>query len=124
MKVKFIPADLMKPMEFREIADHDRLTSVQEALGGNCYVEQVRLGRYAQTYTFNHKQVQLVPPDGSLYMIVDEDGIRKLLPHNHRASALYGTPHHGQPILGDAILIGMDYDEDGELDWTDYPLED
>lgn len=123
MKVKFIPADLTRPMELREIADHDKLTSVQEALGGNCYVESVRLGRFPNHFVFHHNQTQEVPPDGSLFMIVDDEGLRKQLPHNYRASALYGTQFHGKPIAGDAILVGQDYDEDGELDWADYPLE-
>lgn len=124
MKVKVIPADLEKPMEFATVADDNKLYDMQRLLGSDCYVEMVRLGRYPITHQFNHKQTQTVPRDGSLYMVVDEDGIRKNLPVNHRASALYGTQYHGSPIVGDAVLLGQDYDDEGELDWVDYPLED
>jgi hypothetical protein len=123
VRVKFIPVDLEKPMEFREITKGNKLNEVYELLGGDCYAEQVRLGRYPDTYWFGHDQSQTVPPDGSLYMIVDEDGIRKRKPANIRASALYGTQYHGQPIVGDAILCGIEMTEDGP-DWGDYPLED
>ena len=38
--------------------------------------------------------------------LVDEDGRRKELPFNTRASILYGTHVHQVPVLGDAFIIG------------------
>lgn len=59
------------------------LEELQGFIGGG-YIEPVRL-------------------PGAMTLLVDEDGLRKELPHNHRASMIAG-----QPIVGDALLIASD----------------
>lgn len=55
-----------------------------------------------------------------LFLLVDEDGVRKDLLSNSRASALYGMFQHGSFIYGDAFLVGQRMmlvrDEDGEYE--------
>lgn len=58
---------------------------------------------------FNFERVQT----SSIALIVDESGRLKHLPVNPRASALYGMMRHGQPIVGDAYVIGEDWVDDG-----------
>jgi hypothetical protein len=41
--------------------------------------------------------------------------------YNSRASYLYGIQIHGQPIVGDAILIGTTFDPMEGEDWADLP---
>lgn len=49
-------------------------------------------------------------------MVVDESGLYHGHPMNPFASFLYGTDCHGQPIVGNAIVLKEDYTEDGEPD--------
>ena len=49
--------------------------------------------------------------DDSVIMLVDEEGLIKGLPINALGCAMYGTPQHGCPIVGDLIfarIIGAD----------------
>lgn len=43
-------------------------------------------------------------PEG-LCMVVDDEGRLKGSAINNIASALYGTPEHGQPIAGNAVIL-------------------
>ena len=42
--------------------------------------------------------------DASMIMLVDEEGLIKELPVNALGCALYGTPQHRYPIVGDLIF--------------------
>lgn len=121
MKVKVVPTDLTKSMYFVEVNDNNKYNELRKLIGGG-WIEQVRLGRFAGTYKFRDQE-QIVPPDGSLVMLVDEEGLLKGLSLNARASALYGVAQHGQPICGDAVLLGEVQTNEGP-DWGPYALED
>lgn len=43
-------------------------------------------------------------PEG-LCMVVDDEGLLKGSAINNIASVLYGTPEHGQPIVGNAVIL-------------------
>lgn len=55
-------------------------------------------------------------------LIVDEEGRLNSKPANPRAGDLYGTPAHGQPICGDALLAWEAAGPDG-IDFVDLPVE-
>jgi hypothetical protein len=58
-------------------------------------------------------------------LVVDDTGVRKGLPVNRRASILYGTPEHGQPILGDALYLGEEMTPEGvDFVGIPYPLSE
>jgi hypothetical protein len=80
------------------LVDADTWQAAAAAIGAS-YIEAVTVGR-----------------DWS--MAVDEDGRMIGRPLNPRASQLYGTPRHGQPILGD-VLLGREAIVDGGRDWVD-----
>lgn len=71
------------------------LKSIQRAIGG--HFETV----HTQLMTDYFK-------DPSVIMLVDEEGILKGLPENALGCALYGTPQHGNPIVGDLIFARVD----------------
>lgn len=48
-------------------------------------------------------------------MMVNEEGLLLDLPFNLIGSVLYGTPQHGQPIVGNVIFLKEGY-RNGELD--------
>ena len=48
-------------------------------------------------------------------MMVNEDGLLLNLPLSPLGSLLYGTPQHGQPIVGNVIFLKDGY-HDGEPD--------
>lgn len=79
--------------------------SAQKVIGG--YGEQVRTDRI---------------PHGHI-MLVDEEGRLKDLPFNAFGSFLYGTDKHGEPIVGDILLIKTKMTSEGE-DWTTLSLEE
>ena len=55
-------------------------------------------------------------PEGYI-IVIDEDGKCKERPVlNPLASYLYGTPDHGDPIVGNAIIMKTGPDENGEMD--------
>lgn len=43
-------------------------------------------------------------------MMVNEEGVLLGLPMNRLGSELYGTPRHGQPIVGDVVFLKDGYD--------------
>ena len=49
-------------------------------------------------------------------MIVNEEGALLNLPMNMFGSFLYGTDYHGNPILGDIVLLKEGINSDGEPD--------
>lgn len=49
-------------------------------------------------------------------MIVNEEGVLLNLPINTFGSSLYGMDYHGNPILGDIVLLKEGIDSDGERD--------
>lgn len=73
------------------------------------FVEQVRVG--------DQKSRQRFP----FVMLVDDCGRLRGKDYNSRASYLYGIQIHGQPIVGDAILIGTTFDPMEGEDWADLP---
>ena len=86
--------DEMRVQEFSEPAHK----SIGEAVGG--WIEIVR-------------PVRLEPP---YCMIVNEEGALLNLPMNMFGSFLYGTSYHGNPILGDIVLLKEGINSDGEPD--------
>lgn len=73
----------------------DDFRSIQQAIGG--HFEKVRTQLMADYFK-----------DPSVIMLVDEEGLVKELPMNAVGSALYGTPQHGCPIVGDLIFARVD----------------
>jgi hypothetical protein len=49
-------------------------------------------------------------------LLIDEEGFAHSLGLNKRASLLYGTHVHGQPIVGDAFVVACGFD-----DWVGLP---
>lgn len=50
-------------------------------------------------------------------LLVDEEGILKEKPVlNFLASYLYGTHHHGQPIVGNAVIVAEEVLQNGDHD--------
>lgn len=84
----------MRVQEFSEPA----YKSIGDAVGG--WIEVVHPVRLKRPYC----------------MIVNEEGMLLNLPMNMFGSFLYGTDYHGNPILGDIVLLKEGIDSDGELD--------
>lgn len=71
--------------------DFGNFKSIQQAIGG--HFETVRTRLMVDYFK-----------DPSMIMLVDEEGLIKGLPVNATGCALYGTPQHGCPIVGDLIF--------------------
>lgn len=56
-------------------------------------------------------------------MVVNDEGLLRGLPLNRFASLLYGTPEHGQPIVGNAVILREGF-VNGERDFVDMTDED
>lgn len=72
--------------------------SIGEAVGG--WIEIVRPVRLKRPYC----------------MIVNDEGVLLNLPINSFGSFLYGMDYHGNPILGDIVLLKEGINSDGERD--------
>lgn len=75
--------------------DFSDLKSIQQAIDGHFETVHTRL----MSDYFK---------DPSVIMMVDEEGLIKGLPVNALGCALYGTPQHGNPIVGDPIFARVD----------------
>ena len=84
----------MRVKEFSEPAHR----SIGDAVGG--WIEIVRPVRLERPYC----------------MIVNEEGTLINLPRNSFGSFLYGTDYHGNPILGDIVVLKEGINSDGEID--------
>lgn len=84
----------MRMQEFSE----PTYKSIGDAVGG--WIEIVRPVRLERPYC----------------MIVNEEGALLNLPMNMFGSFLYGTGYHGNPILGDIVLLKEGINSDGEHD--------
>ena len=84
----------MRVQEFSEPAHR----SIGDAVGG--WIEIVHPMRLEQPYC----------------MIVNEEGVLLNLPINTFGSFLYGMDYHGNPILGDIVLLKEGINSDGEPD--------
>lgn len=84
-------------MQFKSFSE-PLLDSLQKEVGG--YIEVVH-PKYL--------------PEG-LCMVVDDEGRLKGSAVNNIASVLYGTPEHGQPIVGNAVILREGFVA-GELDF-------
>ena len=75
----------------------DDFKSIQKALGGHFeIVHTAKMSNYFQK---------------PVIMLVDEDGHFKNLPLNRFGSWMYDMPRHGSPILGDALLAEVRYED-------------
>lgn len=100
-----IPADPKEPVAEVQLRD---FRAMAQAVGGD-YIERVRVA----VPGFN----PLVP----VSLGVDEEFLFKSAGNNPRASYLYRTHEHGNPIWG-PVLIGVEsWVEDG-VDWIDADL--
>lgn len=72
--------------------------SIGDAVGG--WIEIVRPVRLKRPYC----------------MIVNEEGVLLKLPINSFGSFLYGMDYHGDPMLGDIVLLKEGINSDGEQD--------
>lgn len=86
--------DEMRVQEFSEPA----YKSIGEAVGG--WIEVVHPKRLEYPYC----------------MLVNEEGVILKLPINSFGSFLYGTDYHGDPMLGDIVLLKEGINSDGEPD--------
>lgn len=84
----------MRVQEFSE----PTYKSIGDAVGG--YFEVVRPVRMKRPYC----------------MIVNEEGVLLNLPINSFGSFLYGMDYHGNPILGNIVLLTEGINSDGEPD--------
>lgn len=84
----------MRVQEFSEPA----YKSIGEAVGG--WIEVVHPKRLEYPYC----------------MLVNEEGVILKLPINSFGSFLYGTDYHGDPMLGDIVLLKEGINSDGERD--------
>lgn len=84
----------MRVQEFYEPAHK----SIGEAVGG--WIEVVHPKRLEYPYC----------------MLVNEEGVILKLPINSFGSFLYGTDYHGDPMLGDIVLLKEGINSDGERD--------
>ena len=56
-----------------------------------------------------YEHVHPVGLDHPYSMMVNEEGLLLGLPLNRLGSELYGTPKHGQPIVGDVVFLKDGY---------------
>lgn len=96
--MKGLVFDTENRMQFKDFGE-PLLDSLQKEVGG--YVEVVH-PKYL--------------PEG-LCMVVDDEGLLKGSAVNSIASVLYGTPEHGQPIVGNAVILREGF-VDGERDFV------
>ena len=102
--MKGLVFDTENRMQFKNFGE-PLLDSLQKEVGG--YIEVVH-PKYL--------------PEG-LCMVVDDEGLLKGSPVNNIASILYGTPEHGQPIAGNAVILGEGF-VDGERDFVSLTEDD
>ena len=57
-----------------------------------------------------YEHVHPMDLDRPYSMMVNEEGLLLGLPMNRLGSELYGTPKHGQPIVGDIVFLKDGYD--------------
>lgn len=99
MKAIRVPVEHQKNIELVEVTGWE---SMAKAIGRGCsYIEKCNC---------------VLTPDHSLVMVLDEDGLAHKQPHNTRAQMLYPFSR----IVGDALVMRMDYVEDG-LDFVELP---
>ena len=92
----FLSTHAFEP-EIIPVQGEDILAVIRKMIGCE-WVEVVRTRRLGNKYI----------------MIVDEDGFQKDHPvFNEIGSYLYGIEQHGQPIVGDAVIIRIERDPDG-----------
>ena len=96
--MKGLVFDTENRMQFKDFGE-PLLDNLQKEVGG--YIEVVH-PKYL--------------PEG-LCMVVDDEGLLKGSPINSIASVLYGTPEHGQPIVGNAVILREGF-VDGERDFV------
>lgn len=71
--------------------------------------------------------IEVVHPKGlpdPFCMVVNEEGLLQNLPWNLFGSFLYGTIYHGNPIVGDIVLLKEGYTDAGERDLIGLDEED
>lgn len=102
--MKGLVFDTENRMQFKDF-DEPLLDSLQKEVGG--YIEVVH-PKYL--------------PEG-LCMVVDDEGLLKGFSVNKIASVLYGTLEHGQPIVGNAVILREGF-VDGERDFMSLDDDD
>lgn len=102
--MKGLVFDTENRMQFKDFGE-PLLDSLQKEVGG--YIEVVR-PKYL--------------PEG-FCMVVDDEGRLKGSAVNNIASVLYGTPEHGQPIVGNAVILREGF-VNGERDFVDLNDDD
>ena len=101
-KVIVITTDNTISIKELEVKNGLILDGLQKIVGG--YIENVR-------------PMNLEHP---LMFVCNEDGLLRELPVNLVGSLLYGTPQHGNPIVGDIAIVQQGW-RDGEPDIVGLP---
>ena len=71
--------------------------------------------------------IEVVHPKGlpdPYCMIVNEEGLLQNLPWNLFGSFLYGTIYHGNPIVGDIVILKEGFTTPGERDFIGLDEDD
>lgn len=102
--MKGLVFDTENRIQFKDFGE-PLLDSLQKEVGG--YIEVVH---------------PMHLPEG-LCMVVDDEGLLKGSSVNGIASILYGTPEHGHPIVGNAVILREGF-VDGERDFVSLTEDD
>jgi hypothetical protein len=115
MRGILIPANRFLPLKEIQFTyrDHHDIGEILRSTEEVVWPEQVHT-----TKTRNLLPIEEQTDNDSVVMAVDEDGMRKGLMPNLRASAFYP---YGRGIVGDAILLGVKDASTPNRDYTDLP---
>lgn len=77
-------------------SENEQLEAIHSEIGG--FMELVRPRIFAD----------------KIVLLVDDEGVLKGKHFNQFASALYGYFRHGTPVVGDVLVVGIQWGDDGE----------
>ena len=99
-------------LDFPKGTISEEMDALRKMIGDDCRTAEHVMPR--RLYSELKASAQPSRREGSaVSMLVDEDGIGKVLPLNVIGSYLYETDRHGNPILGNILIIGEYLDLDG-----------
>lgn len=99
--------------EYPEGSFSEQNMELRELIGPECdLLESIRPRRLYQELGASN-QIRKPAGGSSVIMLVDEEGFYHHTGINPIGSYLYETDRHGQPIVGNALIIGEHLTEDG-----------